>query len=448
VILLFSMLACTGASSDTGTGTATGTDTAPHTDTAPVVDALGLPEGIAHNLVWISLDTLRRDALGRYGAPQTPFLDDLLARSLALDGHRACANWTLPGMLCQVMGRSPLDAGFFPGFAIEDSTQATPDGLETLASTLADADFNAAWLSSNLLISDALPDLADSDSLTLREHATGRAITEEALFLANIVGATDRRWSLFVHYSDTHTPYTPPEPYLGALEALAPSPVDLTNTAALQTLAQDHDDLTDEEFALVVAHLEARYAGAVQYLDDELQILWDGLEAAGLLDDTLVVVSSDHGEQLFDHDDFTHGQTLHAEEVDAVGALWHADLPATAWTGQTLAEDLGVTLVHLLGLEPLPNATGARVGTRSDETPGHAFFLGMDAVPSHALDLDGWRLLWDWEGTTSLYALGTDPGEQDDQAAQEPQVLATLQDALAPWVDQAQVAFPELTPAR
>ncbi len=447
MIIVLSLLACVGETTDSDRTDPLGTDSGSVAPSDPV-DVLGLPEGVARNLVWISLDTLRRDALGRYGGPETPFLDGLLGQSVALDGHRACANWTLPGMLCQFMGRAPLDAGFFPGFVLENSTQATPEGLETLAGTLADADFMSIWLTSNPLVADALPDLTVQESLTLREHAPGAAITNEALSLAQRLVTQERRWSLFVHYTDTHTPYTPPAAYLEALEDLEPSPVDLTNTAELQALAQGHDHLTDEEFALVLAHLEGRYAAAIQYLDDQLQILWDGLDASGLLDDALVVVSSDHGEQFFEHDDFTHGQTLHAEEINAVGALWHPELVPTAWSEQTLAEDLGVSLVYLLGLEPLPLATGLRVGTRTTDDPGHAFFLREDTVPVHALELDDWRLLTDWEGATALYAIDGDPGEQADQVSAEPLVLARLQEALAPYKAQAQDAFPELSPAR
>ncbi len=81
-------------------------------------------------------------------------------------------------------------------------------------------------------------------------------------------------------------------------------------------------------------------------------------------------------------------------------------------------------------------------------------FLGSEqrkfkaALPVHVLELDDWRLLADWEGNTALYAIEAGPGEQTDQASAEPLALAMLQEALAPYVAQAQDAFPELSPAR
>ena len=451
-MFLFSCLLACGAPGPGGgsglddTHTAA-TDTVDTADSGPGPEALSLPAGAASHLVWISLDTLRRDALGRYGGAETPFLDGLLSDGVSLDGHRSCTNWTLPAMLCQFMGRSPLDAGFYPGFNPDDTSRDSPEGLTTLATALNTGGFQAAWLSANPLLSDALPDLARPEALTIREHEVAKFLTAEALVLAGALDQNSERWSLMVHYTDTHTPYVPPDSYLDALDLLEPCPVDLTDKSVLIELDQGTLDLSDAEMALVLAHLEARYAGAVQYLDDELAALWEGLASAGLLGDTLVVVSSDHGEQFFEHGLFSHGRALHAEEVDAIAGFWLDGLEPAAWSGPTLAEDVGVTVAHLLGLDPLPDATGALVGTRSSQVPGHAFFLGRIRVPAHVLDLDGWRLLYDWEGTTALYDVVADPGEQVDLAASEPEALAEMTEALQPFMAQAQAVFPDLEPA-
>ena len=66
------------------------------------------------NLLVISLDTYRKDHMARYGDTRnlTPFLDSIAANGLALDNHQSCSNWTYPGVVCAMDGRSPLEYGF------------------------------------------------------------------------------------------------------------------------------------------------------------------------------------------------------------------------------------------------------------------------------------------------------------------------------------------------
>src|SRR5688572_12655941 len=78
------------------------------TDTAVLTEweeVLRFADGPPRNLLVISIDTLRRTALGRYGGGPTPTLDALLAGGVALDDHVQCANWTMASMTCTLSGR-------------------------------------------------------------------------------------------------------------------------------------------------------------------------------------------------------------------------------------------------------------------------------------------------------------------------------------------------------
>jgi hypothetical protein len=67
------------------------------------------------DLIMISIDTLRRDSVGRYdGSDRTPFLDSLLAQGLTLDAHHACSNWTYGSILCGLGGADGVDVGWVP----------------------------------------------------------------------------------------------------------------------------------------------------------------------------------------------------------------------------------------------------------------------------------------------------------------------------------------------
>ena len=102
----------------------------------------------APNVLLISIDTLRRDALGRYGGAETPFLDGLLAGGVPLDDHRSCSNWTLDAMTCVLSGRYAWDLDYAPsaGTALNEGRDVggLPEGVELLADHLRAAGFDTA----------------------------------------------------------------------------------------------------------------------------------------------------------------------------------------------------------------------------------------------------------------------------------------------------------------
>ena len=121
--------------------------------------ALTFTGSIPTNLIIISIDTLRRDRVGRYsGGSNTPFLDERLADSVALDDLRACANWTLPGVFCAVTGRTMAEAGMEPidPERLEDPTYFDPE-LETMAGWMSAAGWATSLVTTSKLFSTELP---------------------------------------------------------------------------------------------------------------------------------------------------------------------------------------------------------------------------------------------------------------------------------------------------
>ena len=135
MLALTTLLACTGSAPSDDSVDATPTDTFP--------SFYGTPP---KNLLVISLDTFRRDHMARYGDTRnlTPFLDGIAQNSMAMDDHQSCSNWTFPGVICAMDGRSPLEYDFVPSFAREP----VPD-RGTLASWLSDAGYHTIMITSN-----------------------------------------------------------------------------------------------------------------------------------------------------------------------------------------------------------------------------------------------------------------------------------------------------------
>ena len=80
------------------------------------------------NVLLVSLDTLRRDRVGRYGGgANTPFLDALFDRSIVLDNHRSCSDWTAPSMTCALTGLFPPLHNFWPNTTSLEGVVSLPE---------------------------------------------------------------------------------------------------------------------------------------------------------------------------------------------------------------------------------------------------------------------------------------------------------------------------------
>lgn len=363
------------------------------------------------NVLMISVDTLRRDHLGRYGGGPTPFLDRLLAESVVLDDFVQCANWTLPSVACTLTGRSPVSLGVWP--RLTAAPQPLPDAGD-LAGWLGGAGLYGILVSSNFWLSPiggtthGYAEVAHVGDVPLVE-----VWREAERRLDDALADGVDRWFLHLHLLEPHAPYDPPEAYLSGLADLDPAPWDLSQREEHYTAREGWPELSEAERALLEAHLRVRYQGEVQWLDDQLAAVWAELDARGWLDDALVVLWSDHGEQFWEHGRQSHAWQLHAEETDAIAAFWARDLPARAFSGPTHALDLVPTVLSALDL-PLPGGLeGFPVGLAPEARLRFQEAHARSGVEQTVLG-EGFKLRYHWSGRVQLFDRGDDPGEQRD----------------------------------
>jgi arylsulfatase A-like enzyme/Tfp pilus assembly protein PilF len=307
------------------------------------------------HLLLVSIDTLRADALGCYGNPEarTETLDRLAAEGVRFRAAIAPSPVTLPSHASMLTGVEPWKLGI-----LHNGIYRLAPEFDSLAERLAAEGFEtAAFIGGYPLTADSGLDQGFAlydDAIPMRveagyEHPERGAaeITDAALAWLESRADSDRPFFLFVHYYDVHAPYEPPARYLDAI-----------------------DPGTAETYP--------GYRGEVAHVDDQLGRLLDGLRAGNRLDDTLVVVTSDHGEGLMDHGEPTHSLFLYDEIVRVPLILRY---PRALPTGRILDDvvgliDIAPTLLDALGLTATdpwidgrslwPLATGADRSSRGE----------------------------------------------------------------------------------
>jgi arylsulfatase A-like enzyme len=365
--------------------------------------------GRAHhpNVVWIVIDALRADALHVYGFPQpiTPSLDALAANGVRFENHFANATQTVPSTLTMLLSRLPADHGFSPPdpMAFSEHRPVYPDELVFFAEVLRDAGYATAGYTANPYLTQAnrFDQGFDTFATTVDrgDHLVGRA----SAWLAERKGPDARPFHLYLHLMDVHQPYDPPAEYLARFVPDAQGGVRMEGNRPVP-------------FALPsdLAYNAARYAACVAWVDEVVGRLLAKLDELGLRDDTIVVVTADHGEEFGEHGGLGHGRSVFGEVVRVPLIM--------RWPGHLAAGRVVSHVSQHLDLAPAVLALAGIPRPRAER--GRSVFEPIDEV---LLEIGPWRgivngsdkLVWDvLTGEQRLFALSDrlDRMPRDDAA--------------------------------
>jgi arylsulfatase A-like enzyme len=180
-----------------------------------------------------------------------------------------------------------------------------------------------------------------------------------------------------------------------------------------------------------------RYLNVLRETDDHLGQLFDAVRAAGIANDTLIVVTGDHGQAFgYPHNTYIQGRTIYEEDVNVPLMMWFPRAyrrPArpAAIGGHV---DLAPTIAEIAGLPVAPDWQGRSL---LDQTrpPRAYFYVAEDHFRLGVRDGD-WKYIYDLrEGSEELYRLDLDPTEQRNLAATDPARCARLRQRLAAWAE-------------
>ena len=355
------------------------------------------------NVLLITLDTVRADHLGCYGArgASTPTLDALAASGVRFATAVSHAPLTAPSHASILTSRTPLGHG-----VRDNGAYVLPDGVRSVAEVFRAAGYRTAAFVSGFPLTrrfgfdrgfetydDRLPRGSDPRRTAYVERNAG-GTTDAALHWVDATAAAGP-FFLWVHYFDAHAPYEPPAEF--------------------------------------VARTGSAYAGEIAFVDSQIARLTRHLESVAPAR-TLVLVTADHGESLGEHGEDTHGIFLYDATLRVPFLVAGPNVPA-GQVSATVARgiDVAPTLLDLAGVEAAPAMEGrslrpALSGTRMEDAPTYSEslhpLLQYGWAPLHSLRTDRYKMIE--APRPELYDLEGDARETSDRAATDPSRLEAL----------------------
>lgn len=401
-----------------------------------------------YDVVLIGIDTLRADATSLYGPSlhgrdTTPNLRKLAERGVLFRNAVAQAPWTLPSFGAIHTGRYPHEHG---GYSLSGALR---DSEVLLAEALFEAGYATRAVVSHTYVGPQRGFAQGFERYDASNALGHRAITSKAvtdLALRMLKARDERPLFVFAHYFDAHYEYMdhPESDYGDSYQGW------LRHENDYENLLKNRQMVSAEENRWLIDLYEEEIA----HTDREIGRLIEALEQSGRMDRTLIVVVADHGEEFLDHGSYGHTSTLWQEQLH-VPLLVVPPGARRAATVEGVVETRTVfgTVLDALGID---FAEGARArsllrkvapdGSEVPDPQAKAFSITWlpDAEVAwgkrmciSSLREGRWKLVrhYTWERTL-LFDLETDPREQRDLAATEPERAAAMAATLEAWTEE------------
>jgi arylsulfatase A-like enzyme/Tfp pilus assembly protein PilF len=376
----------------------------------------------ARHVLLVTFDTTRADHLSIHGGQaRVPNLERLAAEGVQFDAAFAPTPLTLPSHVSLFTGQYPASHGVHNNgtFVLSDEAMSLTEvlraqGFQTgavVGSLVLDSRYGLAQ--GFEVYDDQMP--APPGAATLYVERRAAEVADRAL--AWLDAREDQRWFLWLHFFDPHWEYQPPEPF-----------------------GSQYPD--------------SPYDGEIAYADQQLGRVLGRLEERGWLDETLVVLTSDHGESLDEHGEATHGLFVYDATMHVPLLLRH---PARLDQGRNVSSvaslvDVAPTILDLLGVpgDALPATGRSLLPVLAGKADGAAEVLLETRAPRldygwselAAVRDEGWKYIR--APRPELYDLQADPFERTNVIDQEPEraraYAARLKDLEAALADVAPTA--------
>jgi len=394
-----------------------------------------------NNVIFVLVDTLRADHMSAHGYHRdtTPFLDLLAQSAVVFEHARSQAGCTFPSVNSIMTSRYPFDF-------VQQGTgeMGIPEAYPTLAEILGARGYRTVAVSASPIVratpSKENPSAGFDRGFDVFDETclwgSAACVNKRAL---NLLDRIEEPFFLYLHYMDPHGHYKTPRSYehrfAGAYDGYDFIAAGDANPIA-DMLFNDGPvfDITDRD----IQHLVDLYDDEIRYFDEQFETLVTRLRDDGLFDQSIIVFTSDHGEEFLEH-----GQVGHCRGVWETLTRVPLFIKVPGMNGGRRVDDavqlvdILPTLLALLGIE--------NTGSGLEGVSLRSLFEGDEPLREYAyadqgkyrsVDDGRWHLILDGaESTATLFDLRTDPLEQRDLYSSNHNELNRLSEELNLWLD-------------
>jgi arylsulfatase A-like enzyme len=388
------------------------------------------------NVILIVVDTLRADHLSCYGYYRntTPHIDDFSRESLLFKNAISAAPWTSPSV-------ASLFTSFYPiVLDYEANIRHLDDSFLTMAEIFKENDYDTKGIIAHYLIASKLKfgqgfDSYDQDNLGGPDNVSSHSITEKAsVYLED---HKDSNFFLFLHYFDPHENYMLHEDYDYYPDYDGPL---YSGQPIYEGVRDIASSLTPED----IEYLKALYDSEISYVDEYLGKLFDKLKELDLYDNTLIIITSDHGEEFCERGNswIGHTRTVYQEliHVPLIIKVPHKNdhKVVEEYVGlidilPTLVKQLGLKTSEKMDMEgAIINLNNGKRSQNSEivsETRREAFWQSVIK--------DGWKYMADIKRNDKrLYNLLEDPEEKNNLSKERREITKQYEGLLQTWFNK------------
>ena len=440
---------------------------------AAIADPRVVPPNVVKqpNVVLYLVDTLRADRMTSWGHEHdtSPYLAALAKDGFLFRNFYSTTSWTRPSS-------ASVLTGLYPHWHHANGRHALPFSIVTLSEVLAANGLLTCAMVSNVQVcarglhfDQGFHRFVAKDGIVAppppTTEATSRRINQTLFPWLDVIAG--EHFFFYLHTLDTHSPYLPPRNFRDQLGLDYQGVLSNKPLIPHLTLRPMKDQLEEKD----IQYVKDRYDTEIMYQDFQIEKFMEELEEQGLRDNTIFLLVADHGEELMDHGDWDHTDRMWEEQIHVPGILWippalreQWDLQPREITEPVSLVNVATSLIELAGFEdpyPRNGSSFLELLRGESEEPWTVYseeIKNDDRDALGALRFENYKLIWEKaegaeEPEFKLFDLEADPGEKNNIAAQNPDLVQKLiarRDYVRKNADSIEtklkdMGFPELT---
>lgn len=416
------------------------------------------------NIIILLLDCVRADHLSCYGYSRdtSPHIDALAAQGVKFSRAISQSPWTLVSVTSLLTGCYPHRHGV--GLSRKKGRSLKHDkknikilgsGITVLPEILRQAGYKTWGFSTNLFVNNKNIGKRGFDEFKFRGRTPAEKVVDYGLKKIELARESGKPFFLYLHFMDAHEPLVPPKKYYNYFPTSDGKGNDKIHERWKFGKYEKQNGIAFKNFK---EHKVSLYDGTIRYMDAEIGRLIKFLKSSGLMADTIIVVTSDHGEEFWDHADFEFAHYHDPRKVYGVGhghtmfqeLLWVplviTNLNSTKRYGSDVQDtvqliDVFPTLLNRINLKtnsdsdgmtllPLVNFNKGRSSRSTSNT--HSFSRAIvSESPAYgnlkiSLIYPPFKFIYSYKETNVLFNLEKDPLEKKNLIKENPKLVSDM----------------------